>query len=110
MKRKKTSLTLDPALTDALKATLTYGQEMNVAIEEGIRLYLLKLNGGQTAEPIKSNAAPSAYAPENKRLHDMLEEVLNSGDDPTIRAVVPNIEIFHERLKPRPIAGRRKAG
>lgn len=42
-----------------------------------------------------------SYSPENRELHEKLETVLNSGDQMTIRAVVPNIEIFFERLRPR---------
>lgn len=46
-------------------------------------------------------AAPSFYARENRELHDKLEAVLNSGDTGIINAVVPNIEIFYERLRPK---------
>jgi hypothetical protein len=35
--------------------------------------------------------------------------VLDSGDQRTIDAIVPNIEIFDERLQPRSSAGRRRA-
>ena len=54
-------------------------------------------------------ADPSGpYLPQNRGLHDKLESILNSGDEGTIRAVVPNIEIFFERLKPSP--SKRRSG
>ena len=42
-------------------------------------------------------------------MHDKLEDILVSGDEATIGAVVPNIELFHDRLKPKPkhSSGRR---
>lgn len=56
----------------------------------------------------KSQRETYPYSESNRILHDKLETVLNSGDDMTIRAVVPNIEIFFERLKPA--NARRKSG
>lgn len=49
-----------------------------------------------------------AYSSSNRSLHDKLEEILNSGDEMTIAAVVPNIEIFYARLKPA--TARRRTG
>lgn len=51
--------------------------------------------------------AKVAFDTENEELHHKLEVILNSGDAGTIKAVVPNIEIFFDRLKP---GTKRKAG
>lgn len=40
------------------------------------------------------------YAPANRAMHDKLESILNSGDEMTIAAVVPTLDIFFSRLKP----------
>lgn len=50
---------------------------------------------------------PYPYRGVNRELHDKLEAVLNSGDQKTLSAVVPNIELFFDRLKP---SARRAAG
>lgn len=43
----------------------------------------------------------------NRRLHEDLETILNSGDAATIAALKLNIEVFRDRLKAAP--GRRRA-
>jgi hypothetical protein len=51
--------------------------------------------------------------PGNHDLHRKLEDILTSGDEETIEAVVPNINIFHNRLQPkakRPGKQRRESG
>lgn len=50
--------------------------------------------------PQQPQPSGSVYAPTNKEWHDKLEAILNSGDEMTINAVIPNIEVFFERLKP----------
>lgn len=55
-----------------------------------------------------ADANVNPYRPENRSLHDKLEAILNSGDEGVIGAVVPNIEIFFDRMKPP--TTRRKTG
>ncbi len=43
---------------------------------------------------------PYPYEDQNRSLHDKLETILNSGDEDTMLAVIPNIELFFKRLKP----------
>jgi hypothetical protein len=50
---------------------------------------------------------PYPYAAENRDKHEKLEAVLNSGDEPTITAVVSNIEVFFDRLRPKTPARKR---
>ena len=50
--------------------------------------------------------APS-WSPESEPLHQKLESILTSGDEKTIDAVVSNIEVFFERLRPARGAARR---
>lgn len=47
------------------------------------------------------------YETDNRPLHDKLERVLNSGDEEILEAVVPNIEVFFKRLKPRRLVRKR---
>ncbi len=56
----------------------------------------------------EASGAVRRFKPANLDLHDKLETILNSGDLPTINAVVPNIEIFFARLQPA--TARRVAG
>jgi transcriptional regulator with XRE-family HTH domain len=61
------------------------------------------------AEPV--NAQPSfwGYAARNKKLHDMLEAVLESGDKRAIDAIEANLTIFYSWVKERaPARGPRK--
>lgn len=70
-------------------------------LEDAVAAYVAKpAEPGKPAIAAKPEAYP--YKAENKTLHDRLEKILNSGDEATIRAVVPNIDIFFERLKPPP--------
>jgi hypothetical protein len=58
------------------------------------------LDGADGAAPTDEPAAPPravatpSYAPQNRRWHDMLETILNSGDDRAIEAVQPNLVLF----------------
>ncbi len=47
-----------------------------------------------------SETCSLAVRAENRELHEKLEAILNSGDQGIIGAVVPNIEIFHDRMRP----------
>jgi hypothetical protein len=60
-------------------------------------------------QPSAAPAPPYPYAAANRKLHDKLEAILNSGDANIIAAVVPNIEVFFERMKP-PTARRKSGG
>lgn len=108
MKEKdKKSINIDLDLWKELqRAKADTGKGLNILMAEAWKSY----SSAVPAPDSPPLPRKSSYAPENQKLHDMLEEVLNSGDEPTIRAVVPNIEIFHARLQPRPMHGRRKAG
>ena len=57
-------------------------------------------------------AGPGAqYPAEHREWHQKLEDILSSGDEKTIDAVIPNIEVFHERLRPqrKASAGKHRA-
>ena len=71
---------------------------MRQAIIDSLGIWL----AGVAATQVQPVLPQSGFAPENAELHSKLETILNSGDEGTIRAVVPNIEIFYERLKPVP--------
>jgi hypothetical protein len=49
----------------------------------------------------------SIYRTENRELHEKLEAILNSGDQRILDAVVPNIEVFYDRMRP---AQRKRRG
>jgi transcriptional regulator with XRE-family HTH domain len=56
------------------------------------------LHPGETligARPVPVPATNSAYNPRNARWHDMLEAILESGDEKAIKAVEPNLAIFY---------------
>jgi hypothetical protein len=48
------------------------------------------------SEPKPSSASD---APSSGDLHSMLDDILESGDPDAIRAVVPNLELFHKWVK-----------
>lgn len=103
------SFRVSPKRQEELKiASARRKQSVQEMLERGLDLLLTDSVGREIPLP----SSPSPYAPENHDLHDKLELILNSGDAGTIRAVVPNIEIFHERLKPNRgaevISGSRK--
>jgi hypothetical protein len=68
------------------------------------RLFLHVIDSvDQTLPPAAqpSGEASFPYAAENRELHEKLEDILASGDEATITAVVSNIEVFRDRLRPR---------
>jgi hypothetical protein len=73
-------------------------QSIQQMIEQGLDLLF-----ADTAPPGQPH-----YETQNLPLHDKLERILNSGDAKIIEAVVPNIEVFYERL--RPGARKREGG
>jgi hypothetical protein len=100
--KKKINVTLDPGLHAKVKSVAPLrGLNVEKAYDAALRTWL-----DEPPPPVPEPAAPP-YEAANMPLHDKLERILNSGDAGTIRAVVPNIEIFHERLKP--IRGGRRA-
>jgi hypothetical protein len=102
MDKKKIGITLDPALHAKIKSAAPLrGVNLEKAYDQGMRKWLDE----KTATP---ETLPSRYSHENGSLHDRLETILLSGDEPTIAAVVSNIEVFFDRLKPQ--RGGRRSG
>lgn len=101
-KRIKKGLELLPSLHRRMKS---------IAAERGIPMWQA-VEGAFSAwinqAPVATQSPEVHYATPNRELHEKLETILNSGDEMTIAAVVPNIEIFYARLKP--ISARRKSG
>ena len=52
--------------------------------------------------PRPATASIGTYHPRNKVWHDMLEAILESGDEKAIKAVEPNLIIFHAWVSARP--------
>lgn len=90
--KKKIGVTLDPELHAKVKSTAAL---RGTNVERAYAAALERWLGEPAPVPV-----PPPYREENLPLHDKLERILNSGDVGTIAAVVPNIEIFNERLKP----------
>jgi transcriptional regulator with XRE-family HTH domain len=86
-------------ITDDLKEKL-----VALAEQHSLRSLALELKG----EPVAEHQVGYPYFRTNRTLHDKLEAILNSGDQGVIGAVVPNIEIFFDRM--RPPTTRRKLG
>lgn len=90
------SLNIDTELHKSIRiAAAETGHQMKELVRLAWEAYA---SMGRAAPP--PTPAVTGYNPANRELHDKLETVLNSGDEMTIRAVVPNIEIFFERLRP----------
>ena len=80
-----------------------------VAAERGLADVALVLSGDQwqvrrvlhpgetlISRPVAADPhSYTAYNPRNKMWHDMLERILESGDEKAIKAVEPNLIIFH---------------
>jgi hypothetical protein len=62
-------------------------------------LRLIKSGQGYSAVP-HGHQCKYPYAEDARELHEKLETILSSGDTKTTQAVVPNIEVFYERLRP----------
>jgi hypothetical protein len=71
----------------------------------GLADELAKWNG----EPANDSASPWGYAAINKRLHDMLEAILESGDPSVVQAISSNLPIFFAWVSEAPPARNTKA-
>jgi transcriptional regulator with XRE-family HTH domain len=75
----------------------------------GLADELSKWNG----EPASDSPSPWGYAPKNKRMHDMLEAILESGDQRVVDAIGANLPIFFawvaEAPPPRSTKARTKS-
>lgn len=92
--RIKKGLELLPSLHRAMKSTAAArGLLMWQAVDAAFRSWI-------EAKPIAPLSRATQYRPGNSVLHDKLELILNSGDEETIKAVIPNIELNFNRLKP----------
>jgi hypothetical protein len=78
------------------------------AIAEEHRYFDLAAQFGVThpGETLISNVAqrpgvlpPPSYNPANKKWHDMLEDVLESGNEKARKAVIPNLEVFSDYVR-----------
>lgn len=72
---------------------------------------LLGATPGAEGPSIDSRTGAYPYARANEDYHRQLEDILVSGDDLMIEAVVPNLRAFSKRLQPlrKPSAGKRRA-
>lgn len=59
------------------------------------------LHPGEVLISTANSGAGKPYNPRNQALHDMLEEVLESGVKPAIDAVVPNLLLFSDYVRSR---------
>jgi hypothetical protein len=99
--RKKVSVKIYEATRDSLekeKMKLPSSRRPDYAdmLEPAVTRWLNRENAADRGTDLAS-----PYEAANVPLHEKLEEVLNSGDEGVIAAVVPNIEIFHDRLRPK---------
>ena len=58
-----------------------------------------------TAEPKDGDPSPWGYTRKNKRLHDMLEAILLSGDQRALDAIESNLAIFYSWVAERSNSG-----
>jgi hypothetical protein len=66
--------------------------------------------GGGKAPPILHSLKPGKFRPENIQMHQMLEDILNSGDPDATAAVVPNILLFHKWISRSSTKAKKSAG
>ena len=98
------------ALRSALSARGLSVTEVLQAFVQRILKHGLEYGVNSPIDPAPQ-AMELRYSDGNREWHEKLEEILTSGDDAIIKAVLPNIEVFHERLiapRKRP-PGRRRA-
>lgn len=88
MAEKQFNVDLDETLIKKLRL---YVAEHDLGLKEVCGRALSAYMDGQQHFP---------YREGNRDLHEKLERVLNSGDEGIIGAIVPNVEIFFDRLKP----------
>lgn len=102
--RIKTGMEIRKNLHKRLKLVATErGVPIWQLLDSAIEGFLSSLEG-----PAKVDPRATAYPyPENRVLHEKLEAILTSEDEGVVNAVVPNIEVFYDRMKPNARRKRR---